>query len=247
VDEILVEDNSTVHKGDVLFRVDGERFRLALEQAEAAVNSRKAALDQAQREAARAVKLGEFGTRQNVEQTQTAVQQAFAAHQQALADRDVAKLNLTRSEVRASVNGIISNLELQPGDYVSTGKSVMALINTDSLHVEGYFEETKLPRIRVGDRATVRLMGQQDVLHGTVASVAGGIEDQERTAGASLLANVNPTFTWVRLAQRVPVRIKLDKMPEDASLVVGQTATVEVSPQGGDATVASRATPPRAG
>src|SRR6476646_12186292 len=103
----------------------------------------------------------------------------------------------------------------------------MALLDTDTLHVQGYFEETKLQRIHTGDPVNVRLMGSRHVLQGRVESVAAGIEDRDRSNGSSLLANVNPTFNWVRLAQRVPVRIALDRA-ERNELVAGATATVEV-------------------
>ena len=149
-----------------------------------------------------------------------------------MADRDLAKLNLARSEVRASVNGRITNMDLRPGAYVSVGHGVLALIDTDTLRVEGYFEETKLPRIRIGDPATIRLMGETTALSGVSESIAGGIADRERSAGANLLANVNPTFSWVQLAQRVPVRIVLDHVPDDVKLDVGRTATVSINPQG---------------
>ena len=104
----------------------------------------------------------------------------------------------------------------------------MALVDTDTLHVEGYFEETKLARIRVGDKVQVRLMGDRTTLPGHVESIAAGIEDRDRGEGTSLLANVNPTFSWVRLAQRVPVRIALDPIPSNMALVAGRSATVEV-------------------
>jgi multidrug resistance efflux pump len=104
----------------------------------------------------------------------------------------------------------------------------MALVDTDTTHVEGYFEETKLPRIHVGDRVKIRLMGDKDLLNGHVESIAAGIEDRDRSDGSSLMANVNPTFNWVRLAQRVPVRIALDDPKDPNRLVVGRSATVEV-------------------
>ncbi|MCO6417323.1 HlyD family secretion protein [Siccirubricoccus sp. KC 17139] len=228
VDEVLVRDNSVVHRGEVLFRVDKRRFEIALQQAEAALAGRLAARDQARRELGRSHNLGDFASRQRKEQAEAALNEAEAACRQALAEVELAKLNLARSEVRAAANGVISNLTLQAGDYVATGTSVMALINTDSLRVEGYFEETKLPRIRLGERVTIQLMGQSGVLHGQVESIAGGIEDRERSGGSGLLANVNPTFTWVRLAQRVPVRIRLEDIPPETRLVVGVTATVQV-------------------
>lgn len=230
VSEVLVKDNQTVKKGDILFRVDRDRFAIALEQADAALASSKAALEQAQRESARQARLGDAASLQQKEQALTTVQQDEAAVRQATANRELAQLNLDRSEVRATVNGTISNLSLRPGDYVSAGTAKVALIDSDSLRVEGYFEETKLPRIHVGDEVHIHLMGQTEKLTGHVESIAYGIEDRERTSG-SLLANITPTFSWVRLAQRVPVRIALDKVPEGTKLIAGLTATVEVQEQ----------------
>ncbi|ASW06382.1 HlyD family secretion protein [Rhizobium sp. 11515TR] len=239
VSEVLVKDNQTVKKGDILFRVDRDRFAIALEQADAALASSKAALEQAQRESARQARLGDAASLQQKEQALTTVQQDEAAVRQATANRELAQLNLDRSEVRATVNGTISNLSLRPGDYVSAGTAKVALIDSDSLRVEGYFEETKLPRIQIGDEVHIHLMGQAEKLTGHVESIAYGIEDRERTSG-SLLANITPTFSWVRLAQRVPVRIALDKVPDGTKLIAGLTATVEVQEQG-QAKIASAA------
>ncbi len=240
VSEVLVRDNEAVRAGDVLFRVDRARFALALQQADAVLNNRRAALQEAMREAARYSALTNLAVSvEKQQQTATAQQQAAAAYQQAQADRDLAQLNLDRTEVTASVNGIITNFDLRPGDYVTVGHAVTALVDTDSLHVDGYFEETKLPRIHVGDRATVRLMGEDVEIQGRVQSIAGGIVDRELSLGGNLLANVNPTFSWVRLAQRIPVTIDLEHVPPDIRLVPGRTATVIVHPTEGR----ERATP----
>jgi RND family efflux transporter MFP subunit len=229
VTDVLVKDNVSVRRGDILFQIDRERFRLALAQAEAVVAQRQAIDDQAASDFRRYSALSDAAvSRQKLELAQAAAQQAKAALEQAKADRDLARLNLDRSAVRASVDGRITNMDLQPGAYVSVGHGVMALIAESTLRVEGYFEETKLGNIHVGERAAVRLMGGNSIISGRVESIANGIEDRERTAGANLLANVNPTFNWVRLAQRVPVRIALDPLPSDVHLVAGQTATVSV-------------------
>ncbi len=234
VTDILVKDNQQVKRGDVLFRIDRERFALALQQADAVVAGRHAMLDQADLDLKRYRGLTHDEVSQQKQEQVLATQlQAKAAYEQAIADRAVAQLNYDRSEVHASVNGIISNLDLRPGTYVAAGKGIMALVDTDSLHVDGYFEETKLPRIHVGDNVTIHLMGDDNRLHGHVESIAAGIEDRDRTAGSNLLANVTPTFSWVRLAQRVPVRIALDNVPETTKLVAGRTATVEVLPKNG--------------
>jgi RND family efflux transporter MFP subunit len=229
VREILVVDNQQVKQGDVLFRVDPERYELALKQAIAAVEGKKAAAEQAAADYMRYSKLSADATsEQKVELARSTHLQAKADFDKAIADRDLAQLNLDRSNVRALVNGRVTNLNLRPGAYVTVGTGVMALIDTDTLRVEGYFEENKLPNIHVGNRATIRLMGETKDLTGHVDSIAGGIEDRDRSRGSNLLANVNPTFAWVRLAQRIPVRIKLNTIPEDVRLIVGRTATVSV-------------------
>jgi RND family efflux transporter MFP subunit len=229
VTEVLVKDNQKVRRGDVLFRIDRERFALALQQADAALAGHRATLDQANADLRRYNALTTDAVSQQKQEQVLATQlQAKAAYDQAVADRAVAQLNLDRSEVHASVNGTITNMDLRPGTYVTSGKGVMALVDADTLHVEGYFEETKLARIRIGDKAQIRLMGEPVRLTGHVESIAAGIEDRDRAQGASLLANVNPTFSWVRLAQRVPVRIALDPIPDNVALVAGRSATVEV-------------------
>jgi multidrug resistance efflux pump len=229
VSDVPVRDNQDVARGDVLFRIDPDRFQLSVRQAEAALAGRKATLDQATSDLERYRQLSEnVVSKQKLEQAVAAEQLADAGYQAALADRDVARLNLARSEVRASVGGRITNMELRPGTYVSVGKGVLALVDSGTLHVDGYFEETKLPRIHVGDQVTIKLMGETASLNGRVDSIAGGIEDRDRSEGASLMASVNPTFAWVRLAQRVPVRVALETGPDTASLIVGRTATVTV-------------------
>ncbi|MBB5663658.1 RND family efflux transporter MFP subunit [Rhizobium leguminosarum] len=175
VSEVLVRDNQAVKKGDILFRVDRARFSIALAQSEAALEGSKAALDQAHRERERQERLGEAASLQQKEQAHTAEQQAEAAFRQATANRDLASINLERSEIKATVNGTVSNLSLRPGDYVSAGIAKIALIDSDWLRVEGYFDETKLQRIHPGDKVSIHLMGQAKSLDGHVASIATGI------------------------------------------------------------------------
>jgi RND family efflux transporter MFP subunit len=229
VSDVFVHDNQRVKKGESLFRIDQKRFEYALQTAKAEVASREAALDQGQRDLARSKALATIAvTQQKYEQDQSSVAVQQAALDQSRADLDVAKLNLERSTVTAPVNGIVTNFGLLPGRYVTAGAPIMAIIDSDTFRVEGYFEETKLRNVHVGDRASVRLIGDPRVLTGHVESIASGIEDQSRSTSNDLLASVNPTFNWVRLAQRVPVRIKLDELPDDSRLVTGRTATVFV-------------------
>ena len=207
----------------------GVALELALDQAKADVASRQATLDQAKRDLERAKNLSSAAiTVQQVEQRQQAVDVDQAELDAANAALEVANLNLERSTVVAPVNGIVTNFGLLPGRYVNAGAAVFALIDSDTFRVEGYFEETKLRRIRIGEDATVKLIGDARVLSGHVESIAYGIEDQNRSTSNELLAFVNPTFSWVRLAQRIPVRIKLDNVPPDLLLVAGRTATVSI-------------------
>ena len=216
-------------RGSRCSSIDQRRFQYALDQAKASVDSRQVNLDQARRDLSRSKNLSSIAiTAQQVEQSQQTVDVAQAQLDDAKASLDVAKLNLERSTILAPVNGIVTNFDLLPGRYVNAGASVFALIDSDTFRIEGYFEETKLRRIHVGDSATVKLIGDPQPLTGHVESIASGIEDQSRSTSSDLLASVNPTFSWVRLAQRIPVRIKLDNVPANLTLVAGRTATVSV-------------------
>ncbi|SMH35833.1 efflux RND transporter periplasmic adaptor subunit [Azospirillum agricola] len=229
VTEVRVADNQTVRKGDVLFVVDPARYRLAIEQAEANLESARAEMSFRSAEARRYERLSEgvVSTAQRQE-VASAMAKAAAAAKQAEASLDLARFNLERTEVRATVDGYVANLQLKAGNYVSAGQAVVALIDRRSFHVMGYFEETKLPRIHAGDPVAVTIMGMSGSLSGHVDSVARAIVDRDRTEGSGLLANVNPTFNWVRLAQRIPVRIALDPVPDTLDLVAGRTVTVRV-------------------
>jgi multidrug resistance efflux pump len=232
---IWVSDNQVVRKGDPLFEIDRVRYEIALRQAEAAVARQRATVAEAKREAERNEKLGAVVAIEVRQQSQARMEEATAQLQRDLADLAAARLNLQRTLVVAVVNGVVTNLLLRPGDYMTTGQEALALVDSDSLHVDGYFEETQLPRIHEGDRVSVRLMGETQLLYGRVQGIAPAIFDRERTPMEDLVANVNPNFTWVRLAQRVPVRIELDPGPIDVRLIAGRTATVvDLSLQRGD-------------
>jgi multidrug resistance efflux pump len=228
VTEVRVKDGQVVRAGEVLFVIDRARYDLAKRQAEATVAADAASLTQAKREDRRNLALGALVTTEQGEEGSSKVAELTAQLQGAEVERDTARLNLERTTVRATVNGIVTNLELQPGDYASVGHQVLAIIDTDAIYVDGYFEETKLPLIRVGDRANVHIMGVNSTLQGSVETIAAGIEDRERSGSDEDLANVNPTFSWVRLAQRIPVRIKLDHVPASVRLIAGRTATVAI-------------------
>ena len=231
VSEVLVHDNEQVHAGDVIFRIDQARYALALKTAEAKADSNKAALDMANRDLVRYRQLGDASaTRQKLEQVETNARQAGANYRQAQLDRDLAALDLARSSVKAPVDGIVTNLGIHPGDFLAAGVQAVALVDTASLRIEGYFEETKLRQVAIGDQARVRLMGDDAEITGRVESIAAAIADDQRGDTGNLLPKVVPTFSWVRLAQRIPVRIRITPVPAGIRLISGRTATVEIIP-----------------
>jgi len=231
VTQVVVHDNQLVHRGDVLFRIDQEHYRTAVAQAKALVEQRKVMLEMKRDQAIRRATLDDqVISRENREDSHLIASSAKAEYEAALAQLDQARLNLERTVVRAPVDGWVSNLLVRPGDFAQVGTPKLAVIDQHSFWVYGYFEEHKLALIQPGDPAEIRLLGSGRVLQGRVESIARGITDRDNPTDVRLLANVNPSFNWVRLAQRVPVRIALDALPKDLTLVAGMTCTVIVHP-----------------
>ncbi len=224
-----VADNQFVHRGDPLMAIDPRDYTIAVKLAEAAVAQSKADAENKRTQAQRRLSLTDLATTPEEKQNfVSAAEMAEAAHQQQIANLDKAKLNLERTNIRSPVNGWVTNLQARVGDYATTGTRSMTVVDADSFWVDGYFEETKLARIVENDPARVWLLGYKTVLEGHVEGVSRGIVVGNATPGSSGLAEVNPIFTWVRLAQRVPVRVHLDNVPSDVRLVAGMTATVEI-------------------
>jgi len=229
VDDLRVKDNQFVHKGDVLLVLDRERYTRALATAEANVAARKAEMEMRQHEAERRAKLTTLSiSAEALEDSMLTASSAAASYQQTLADRSTAQLNLDRTVLRAPVNGFVTNLTLDIGQYASVGTRVMALIDSDSYRVTGFFEETKMPAVKPGEQVEIYLMDGGPALRGHVESISRGITDRDNPAGPELLDNPNPTFEWVRLAQRIPVRIHIDDVPEAVLISSGMTCTVVV-------------------
>jgi multidrug resistance efflux pump len=230
--QLPVADNQLVHKADVLMVVDPTDYAIAVDLAQAAADQATANADNAQREAKRRAALTTLEASEEEKQSyQSTALAATAAQRQAIANLGQARVNLERATIRSPVNGYITNLTVQLGDYATSGQSAISIVNADSYWVDGYFEETNLGAIHQGDKATVKLMGYSALVQGHVASIARGITVANSTRGPLGLADVNPIFTWVRLAQRVPVRIELDQVPDGVRLVAGQTASVQIVPR----------------
>jgi multidrug resistance efflux pump len=230
ITELPVKDDQLVHKGDLLMLIDPTNYKIAVEVAQAVVDQTKALADNAQVEAERRQKLGDWASEEERQTFMSRAMAAQATHQQAVANLEQAQVNLKRTRIESPVNGYVTNLQAQLGDYVTVGERRISVVNSDSFWIDGYFEETVLGSIRIGDPARAKLMGYSDVITGHVAGVARGIDIANASSDEAGLAKVNPIFTWVRLAQRVPVRIALDHVPPSIRLVAGQTATVQIDP-----------------
>ncbi|WP_166365143.1 biotin/lipoyl-binding protein [Pseudomonas akapageensis] len=256
--KLLVHDNQHVEKGDLLLEIDPERYELAVLRARRAVEVSRASLGQSQAaivevqaqlhqrrsEESRRSQLRQKSAISNEEwekaHTDVAVAEAQLLREQAnlgLAQANVqlaeaaltqSELDLQRTQVHSQVTGYVTNLLTRQGDYAMAGNALLALVDSQSFYVSGYFEETKLPRIHEGDRVRIQLMSGER-FEGVVESIAFAISDRENLPGLRLLANINPSYTWVKLAQRVPVRIRVDaQVAEQLRLRAGTTATVTV-------------------
>ncbi|MEM5343581.1 efflux RND transporter periplasmic adaptor subunit [Paraburkholderia azotifigens] len=228
ITEVKVVDNQQVKRGEVLFVIDQARYTLALRNAQATAQQRRATLDQARREDARNRTLGNLVAREAVEETHSRVEQAAAALADAEVAIDTARLNLQRTVIVSPVDGYLNDRAPRVGEFVSSGRAVLSVVDMHSFRVDGYFEETKLHGIDIGQQVEIKVMGEPNTLRGHVQSIVAAIEDRDRQQSPNLLPNVNPAFSWVRLAQRIPVRVALDEIPADFRMIAGRTATVSV-------------------
>jgi len=229
ITRLPVADNQYVRKGDLLVEIDATDYAIAVDNAQAILDQARDTAANKQAEAKRRLDLTTLTTSEEERQKYlTTARTAESAVAQALTTLAQAKVNLERTRIVSPVNGYVTNLQAREGDYAVTGQRNISLVDADSYWVDGYFEETSLHAIHDGDAARVHLMGWRDPIDGHVAGVARGIEVANAATDASGLASVNPIFTWVRLAQRIPVHIAIDKVPDHLRLVAGQTASVEI-------------------
>ena len=229
ISELRVVDNQFVHKGDVLYVIDQFDFRASVADAQATLQMRAADLLTKSVQAKRRLALTSAST--SVEEKQIysgSAAQAEAAFRSAQSQLAQAQMNLERTEVRSPVNGTVTNLQMRVGNYATKGSPNLSVIDADSYWVDGYFEETKLPYVCVGNVAHAKLMGFARPIDGVVETITRGISTSDAASSTQGLPNVNPVYTWVRLAQRIPVRIRITQVPSDVPLVAGMTATVSL-------------------
>lgn len=227
--ELRVSDNQFVQKGDVLYVIDPFDFDNTLRASQAMLRQKAADLQVKERQSQRRLQLTSLATTPEQQQVFAGnAVQAEAAFEAARNQVAQAEVNLQRTEVRSPVNGYVTNLLLRPGDYARQGAVTVSIIDTDSFWIDGYFEETKMARVCIGARVEAKLIGYATPIVGHVKTITRGLSVSNAAAGAQGLPNVDPVYTWVRLAQRVPVRIAIDEVPPEVPLVSGMTATVTV-------------------
>ncbi len=230
VTSVPVEDNQLVKKGQVLFTIDQPRYQVALAQDNADVAYYQALADEKKREATRRVKLGTQAM--SIEAIQQATNDLQTTLQQLAKARATAAggaLDLQRTVVVAPSDGWVTNLTVHPGDFVTRGQTTIALVKEHTFYILAYMEETKLARVKLGDHVEITPLGSNKVLHGTVNSVAAAVTDSSSSDSSDGLASIDSNLEWVRLAQRVPVKITLNDMDELHPYPAGTTATVVIA------------------
>ncbi len=225
--DVRASDNQHVHKGDILYVIEKFDFQVALDNAKATMLNREADFAVKKAQNARRAALTTLST--SIEEKQVYdgnAKMADAALASAKAALSQAEINLQRTEVRSPVDGYVTNLLMRVGDYTRAGTPNISVIDENSYWIDAYFEETKLANIHVGDAAEATLLGYEVPINGRIESITGGISAANATNSTQGLPNVDPIFTWVRLAQRIPVRIKIEQVPNDVPLIAGMTCSV---------------------
>jgi len=227
--EVRTHDNEHVRKGDVLYVIEKFDFEVALDNAKATILTREADLAVKKAQNARRAALTTLSTSiEEKQQFDGNAKMAEAALASAKAGLSQAEINLQRTEIRSPVDGYVTNLLMRVGDFARAGTPNLSVIDEHSYWIDAYFEETKLANIHVGDPVAATLLGFQTPIGGRIESITGGISAANAANSTQGLPNVDPIFTWVRLAQRIPVRIKIEQIPPEVTLVAGMTCSVSV-------------------
>ncbi|MFU9138598.1 efflux RND transporter periplasmic adaptor subunit [Erwinia tasmaniensis] len=231
IEQLWVKDNQFVTRGTRLMSLDDEPYRIAVLNAEAKLAKAQSDLLKARHEARRRASLPHnVISAEDLDAVNLNAQAMAASANAAQAELERAKWNLAQTQILAPADGWVTNLTVRPGNYATSGTPVFAMVDSHSFYVVGYFEETKLRHIRPGDKASIRLYSDDRPLTGVVESIGRAIYDQSVETDSGLVADIKPNVPWVRLAQRVPVRVRLIAVPADLPLVAGTTCTLSIQP-----------------
>tara|TARA_R110002094_G_scaffold95808_2_gene96643 strand:- start:4433 stop:5317 length:885 start_codon:yes stop_codon:yes gene_type:complete len=228
VTRLSVKNNLAVNKGDPLFTIDDTRYQAKFAESNARLAQERTGWDLARHQYERHQRMADLQSvsEESLEAYRIRAEAAKASYQLAQAELDTARIDMERTKVLAPESGIVNNPTLRRGNYVSRGAPVLSLIKSDSFYVTGYFEETKLQLVRVGQKARITLLSGGEKLSGEVVSIARGIADSNTSSDNQMLPQVEQAFNWVRLAQRIPVDITLDTLPDDVNISAGMTVSI---------------------
>jgi len=233
VTDINIIDNQFVHKGDLLFKIDPSPFEIKIAQTEAELKREKVNVRGAKIEYERVKKIAERDSgavsQKDLIRHEVNYLKALAKIDTLNEKRNAARLDLTFTDIHASVDGYVSNINFQVGSQAVANKPILALVDSNSFWVFGYFRESMIADISIGDKSIITLMAYPDrPISGEVESIGWGIAHSDGNPGNNLLPSIKPVFQWIRLAQRIPVRIELDELPEGVELRFGLSASVMV-------------------
>lgn len=229
--QLSVTDNQFVHQGQQLLTLDPVPWQIALDNAAAQLSKAQADLAKAQHEFNRRAHLPRnIISAEDLDAARLSAGAAAASAKAAQAEWERARWNLQQTTLTAPTDGWITNLTLRPGNYAAAGTPLFALVDSHSYYVMGYFEETKLRHIHPGAAAQVVLYSNGAQLQGQVESIGRAIYDQSIETDSGLVPDIKPNVPWVRLAQRVPVRIRLDPLPAHTELIAGTSCTISIQP-----------------
>jgi p-hydroxybenzoic acid efflux pump subunit AaeA len=228
--DVPITDNQLVKQGQILMVIDQPRYQQALAEANADVAYYQTLAAEKKREAGRRVRLGiQAMSQEEIDQSNNVLQTVQHQLAKAIAVRDLAQLDLERTTVRAPADGWVTNLNVHAGEFITRGSTAVALVKKNSFYVIAYLEETKLEGLNKGDRAEITPLGSNRIMHGTVDSLAAAVNNSSSTPNSKGLASIDSNLEWVRLAQRVPVKIILDEKDQQHSYPAGTTATVVIT------------------
>nr|WP_233169512.1 p-hydroxybenzoic acid efflux pump subunit AaeA [Serratia sp. ASV30] len=228
--DVPITDNQLVKQGQILMVIDQPRYQQALAEANADVAYYQTLAAEKKREAGRRVRLGiQAMSQEEIDQSNNVLQTVQHQLAKAIAVRDLAQLDLERTTVRAPADGWVTNLNVHAGEFITRGSTAVALVKKNSFYVIAYLEETKLEGLSKGDRAEITPLGSNRIMHGTVDSLAAAVNNSSSTPNSKGLASIDSNLEWVRLAQRVPVKIILDEKDQQHSYPAGTTATVVIT------------------
>lgn len=226
VEELLIIDNQEVKQGDLLLVVDPTDYEIKLRESELELNELVVQYNFAKSQFARRSKLSQVAiSKEELEDAKSRLDSLAKKMALSKLKIDKAKLDLSRTKISSPVNGFITNLSLRKGNYISAGSPLFAIVDKDSYYVIAYLEETKMANLTIGNNAIIKLYGNNNEIKGKVQSIGRAIDDNNSNTGNQLLENVQPNYPWVRLAQRVPIKISLQDI-DGISLIPGTTCTV---------------------